>query len=172
MSKETRSEIRLQLVQARSEFIRRLETLPTHKWDLAAAGSSWSIRQVFTRIVQRTDLLSSMASGAANRHNFMNYPQPILHFAERWLIRFSSRRQTPQSLAEDYHKTFQTALILLEDIPEENWQNGAKILGRYRTVEQIYREYLDFFHSQMAEIEFAAREGEVQPQRTQSTRRK
>jgi hypothetical protein len=93
-----------------------------------------------------------MVSGAAKRHSFLNYPQPILRFVETQAFRISSRRQTPQILKERFQRSFETGLVLLEDIPEEEWSDGAKILGRYQTVEQIFRDYLVFVQDRLDEI--------------------
>ncbi len=152
MSEENRKDIRQRLLQARSEFFHWLISHPVVEWESISPHSGLSIRQLLTCILQRTDLLASMVSGAAKKHSFLNFPQPILRFVEIQACRISARRQTPQSLMDRFQGSLETALILLEDIPEEEWSNGAKILGRYQTVEQVFRDYLVFFQERLDEI--------------------
>ncbi len=152
MSKEARAEIRSQLIQARADLLYWVNSTSRADWEMGDSGSRWSTRQLLARIAQRTDLLASMAAGAANKHSFMNYPQGILSRAEQLVVNINARRLKLPILAEHLSKSYQTALILLEDIPDEDWQNGAKILGRYCTVEQVYRDYLEFIRNRLQEL--------------------
>jgi hypothetical protein len=116
---------------------------------------------LIARIIQKTSFLAPMVSGAASKHSFLNYPAPILHV----IAHLGLRRLPPEDLRDRFTQDLNVALILLDDLSEQDWMNTAKILGRSRSVEQIFQEYLEFFSQTMAEIQqIRSPDGKINPE--------
>jgi len=95
-------------------------------WAACAPNGKWTGRELFTHVTWAFEQLPREVAAALQGKGMFNYPKWIADPGSLWIIRWSARRATRETLTRRYQAATDAALASLESVRESDWDRGAK----------------------------------------------
>ena len=133
-----RAALRSRLEETRSAFHGLIESLTNDDWHRKTATTAWTICEVMTHLADGLARLPEAIARVRQGRNFLNLPSFLnwlTHPINRWLVKWSARSQTRESILARYDQAHAALLATLEEIQDDEWSRGAQCYGAgYKTV--------------------------------------
>jgi hypothetical protein len=130
-----RAALRAQLEETRVAFHALGESLTEEEWQRHTATTAWTVCEVLTHVaVGLAHLPEAIAHVRQGKHYF-NLPSWLTQPLNRWLVKWSARGQTRESILRRYDQAHTAFLATLEGIRDDEWSRGAQCYGTgYKTI--------------------------------------
>jgi hypothetical protein len=130
-----RAALRAQLEETQSAFHGLMESLTNDEWHSKTATTAWTICEVMTHLADGLARLPEAIAYVRQGKHYFNLPSWLRHPINRWLVKWSARGQTRESILARYDQAHSALLATLEGIRDDEWSRGAQCYGLgYTTV--------------------------------------
>lgn len=137
------------LVEVQFRFLRLLEEIPDKDWDSKLAGENWTMKQEMVHIVQVVQMLPAgieRASRGSKRSFLGSIPVGLRNWVNgHIIIPLKARSETRASVARAYQNANKALVSALEELTDEDWDEGMPYPRKYRTVEQMAYRPIEHF---------------------------
>ncbi len=121
-----RAALRAQLEETRMAFHALMESLTNDEWHRKTATTAWTVCEVLTHLADGLARLPEAISHVRQGKNFFNLPSWLIQPLNRWLVTWSARGQTRESILRRYDQAHTALLATLEGIRDDEWSRGAQ----------------------------------------------
>lgn len=151
-----REAIRREWHGMREAFYDLLDEVPEDAWKRKGGGTAWTVQALFGHLTHEMEIVPEMVEHAIDGKDFLNMPSLIGPAINYLYVRWTTRNETPASVAEKYDVHFEEALAVLDRVQDDEWDKGAEFFGEGRwTVEFIFRNVPRHFEEHAAQIRAA-----------------
>ncbi len=124
-----------QLEETRVAFHALVESLTEAQWQRHTATTAWTVCEVMTHVADGLARLPETIAHVRQGKNYLNLPSWLRDPLNRWLVTWSARGQTRESILRRYDQAYTALLATLEGIQDDEWSRGAQCYGAgYKTV--------------------------------------
>ncbi len=133
-----RAEFRARLEETRLAFHALMELLTDADWHRKTATTAWTVCEVMTHLADGLARMPEAIGHVRQGKNYLNLPSFLnwlAHPTNRWLVKWSARGQTRESILARYNQAHTAILATLEGIRDDEWGCGAYCYGEgYKTI--------------------------------------
>lgn len=148
-----REAIRREWHEMREAFHELLDEVPEEAWRRKGKGTAWTVKALFGHLMHEMEIVPEMVEHAVKGEDFLDMPSFIGPAVNYLFMRWTTRNETPASVAEKYDVYFEEALAVLDRVQEDEWDKGAEFFGEGRwTVEFIFHNVPHHFEEHAAQI--------------------
>lgn len=124
-----RGALRAGLEATRTAFHGILDSVSGDRWLQKSPGSAWSVREVFVHVTWALEYLPKEIAMARQGKGMFNISKRVADPVSYWLIRWTARRSTPDSIQRRYDAAIDATIRALEMVPDSDWLLGADFYG-------------------------------------------
>jgi len=133
-----RTYLHAQLEETRAAYHALMGSLTDSDWQRKTATTAWTVCEVVTHLADSLARMPEAIAHVRQGKNYLNLPSFLnwlTHPANRWLVKWSARGQTPAITLYRYDKAHASLVATLEGIQDDEWSRGAHCYGDgYKTV--------------------------------------
>ncbi len=126
------------LEETRLAFHALMESLTEADWHRKTATTAWTVCEVATHLADGLARMPEAIAHVRQGKNYLNLPSFLnwlTHPINRWLVKWSARGQTRESILYRYDKAHISLVATLEGIQGDEWACGAYCYGEgYKTI--------------------------------------
>jgi hypothetical protein len=148
--------LRAQLEETRTAYHLLVESLTDADWHRKTSSTAWTVGEVMTHLADTLVDKPAAIADVRRGKNHLNLP-PFLnwlaHPINRWLVKWSARRQTRQTILARYDQAYSALLATLGGIKDHEWKLGAFCYGEgYKTILEVCQLVVSHFQEHAAQI--------------------
>jgi hypothetical protein len=141
-----RAALRAEIEATRDAFRSLVASLPENRWREVATGSKWNGRQLLEHITWSLEQLPKEIESARNERGMFNYPKVLANAGSLWMVKWSARKATRESLSARYDAAIEKILGSLKAVQENEWTRGARFYGEgFYSVADLFRTPANHF---------------------------
>jgi hypothetical protein len=135
-----RETLRSGLEDTRTRFHTLLDSVPDDRWRQKSPGSAWNIGEVFVHLVWALEYLPQEVARARRGKGMFNFPKLLADPASYWIIRWTARKATRESIGRRYDAAMKATIRALDEVKESEWALGARFYGEgFYTVADLFQ---------------------------------
>jgi hypothetical protein len=146
-----RESLRAEIEQTRQGYHALLRSLTPEELRRTSGNPAWTVGQLMWHLAWNVGFVSGSVERARRGRNF-SPPTWITDPLNAQMTRWGARRATKRSVAEKYDAGHVKVLAELDTIQDDEWDNGSRIFGRYRTVADHFHTVAEHFAEHSADI--------------------
>lgn len=146
---EPRDSLRREIEETKVAYDALLASIPDDAWKHRSGNPPWRVRNQMWHLASGMEFTPKIVAGC-KKGKGMN--PPMAQLMNRMMTKWSGRKATKESVAQQYAAGHEATLEALDQVGESEWKQGTKFFGQEFTVESAFQTVKEHFEEHRKDV--------------------